>query len=228
MAEADPKIAAPVSAKIMQPAFAVRLDAFLRVKPFVSDELGRYYLTGIAVQKSAEGGAICAATDGHRLGARRDPDGISLIDVIVSVPRELKMPAKTLLKQTPWLVGMVNPETSFGHISLVEAVMDRDLDTAEKAIENVDECLIRFGRTMIDGQFPDWRKVIPSKAGSSVGFNGDYVKSFGRTLEITGEGPDAPHIVQDVMDPNFIGVIMPVRTKAGSVPTWLAAPVTSA
>lgn len=222
MAEADPKIETP-AAVALSPAFAVKLDSFLRVKPFVSTEESRYYLNGVHVQPCKAGGALCVATDGHRLGARRDPLGVSYRPVIVRVPAEFKLPRKSLLPEMPWVVCM--EANGRGHISLVEPRRLKSEDTAEAAIDNVDECLMRFGRAVIDGTFPDWARVVPKPVeGKTISFNGDYMKSFGRICGLNGAGPADPHLIMDSDDREFVGVLMPVCFNGDKrVPAWLAA-----
>ena len=213
----------------MQPAFAVRLNAFLRVKPFVSSEETRYYLNGVSIDCAAEDGAVCAATDGHRLGVCFDPDGVSYRSVIVKVARELAAwKPEHKLFGSPWLVGHVN-ENGLGYVSIVEPGSDADgNDTAEHAIARAEECSLRIGRAFIDGTFPNWRAVVPQNAatGQSQTFNADYVKAFttksAKIATIVGSASDAPHLVRVEGGPHFVGVIMPVRAGSVDLPEWLA------
>lgn len=222
MAEADPKIQKAVSAPL-KPAFAVKLDAFLRVKPFVSTEETRYYLNGVYVHPCPEGGVLCVATDGHRLGVRRDKMGICHEPTIVRVPKELKLPGKSLFPNMPWLVCMSNG--SKGHLSLVEAELKSVDDVAEAAIARVDDCIIRFGAAVIDGTFPDYSRAVPKRVeGKTIGLNGDYLKSFGRNLSLNGESSSSPFLVRDEQDRDFLGVVMPMRVGDDKVPSWLGRP----
>lgn len=205
------------------PVFAVRLEAALRVKPFVSKEEARYYLNGICIEP-AEGGAVCVATDGHRLGARFDKGGLAVGSTITRLPNEIKMPPKLLA--SPWLVGM-STGNGKGHISVVEAATQRDEeDTAERAIARVEDCLLRVGHAFINGTFPDWRRVIPEAADEDAvrGFNGLYFKDFGKYVTIRGRDEASPHLVRIHDDPDFVGVLMPMRTDKQAVPAWLARP----
>ncbi len=219
MAEADPKIEKPVPGKLTT-AFAVRLDALLRVKAFISKEETRYYLNGVFVQACPDGGALCVATDGHRMGVRRDPAGIVQQPTIVRIPAELKLPRKGLFNAVPWVVCMSNG--SKGHMSLVPPMNKVADDTAEAAIANVEDCIMRFGGVVIDGTFPDWQRVMPKeKKATRVGFNGRYFAGFGQSLEISGEGQHDPYLIQDESDRDFVGILMPMRTGAGDIPAWL-------
>lgn len=73
-----------------KPAFAVRLDSAIKVRPFVSSDECRYYLQGIHVSVAPKGGALCAATDGRRLGVAHDADGIVYEEVIARLPKIVK------------------------------------------------------------------------------------------------------------------------------------------
>lgn len=201
---------------------AVRLEALLRVRPFISKEMTRYYLNGVFIHSHKEGGAVCAATDGHRLGIRRDEEGLVREPWIVTVPREVKSPPKSVCN--PWAV-VTRAGPSFGHLSLVEGILDRKHDTAENAIARVDECYQRYGDVLIDGTFPDYTRIIP-KAGDGDAvraFNGQYLKSFGDHLTLRGADPVAPHLVFDNGDQNFVGVLMPVRPSGEkATQEWVA------
>jgi len=199
--------------------FAVRLEALLRVRPFISKERFRYYLNGVYVHAHAEGGAVCVATDGHRLGVRRDVGGYVNEPQIVRLPLELK--ASKLLS-SPWAV-MVRSGTKFAHLSIIDAIHDRDHDTAENAIARLDECVQRFGDVLIDGIFPDYTRIIPQETDTDkvIGFNGKYISSFGESLTIRGSDSVAPHTVFDAGDPDFFGVIMPMRTSIEKCQDWV-------
>lgn len=212
------------------PAFAVRLDAFLRVKPFVSTEETHYYLNGIYVDNLPDGTPVCVATNGHQIGIRRTEDSLVITPTIVRVPREIaNWKPETKLFGSPWLVGMSTGNGN-GWVAIVDTGSDADgNDTAQHAIDRVEECTLRVGRAFIDGTFPDWAKVVPHRApeGPSRTFNADYLKAFttkaSRQITIVGENKDQPHLVQVHGDPDFLGVVMPMRGDDGKVPAWLAA-----
>lgn len=217
----EPKIEKPAIVALT-PAFAVRLDALLRVKAFIGKDYARYYLNGVFVQPCSESGALCVATDGHRAGVRRDPSGICSQPTIVKIPSELKLPRKGLFNAMPWVVCMSNGIK--GHISLVPPMNKVADDTADAAIDNIENCILRFGDTVIDGIYPEWQRVFPKEKKPKIaGFNGSYFAPFGQSLEISGEGGHEPYVIQDDNDKNFIGVLMPMRTAAGDIPKWLAA-----
>lgn len=222
MAEADPAIeqAEPV-VRIMKPALAVRLDAVLKVKPFISQNLARYYLNGVRIEACSRGGALCVSTDGHRMGVQRDQDGLVLEPLIIRVPGEMKIAKRKNGRRSPWLVVMFDGKK--GHASIVDPAARSEDDTAEAAFERIEDCTMRFGNVVIDGTYPDWKRIIPAEKPDALErtFNGKYLKDFGSALSISGADAASPHIVQ-TDDPGFLGIIMPVRTIGRPMPDWLS------
>ncbi|MCW2275098.1 hypothetical protein M2321_002681 [Rhodoblastus acidophilus] len=92
---------------------------------------------------------------------------------------------------------------------------------------------------LIDGKFPDWRRVIPKfndNMKASNAFNAVLLKQVARALR-DDEVPASVRLVQDVKakdgptvllsdDMNAFGVIMPMRavTRAIQYPEWLDLP----
>lgn len=202
--------------------FAVRLTSALRVKPFISDERVRYYPSGVSVEPHRDG-AVCAATDGHKLGAMLDREGFCSEKSIVRLPGIIRAPSGKLLA-SPWLVG-IQPPKAKGHISVVEAAPKKAEDTAAFAIERVEDCTIRIGDAIIDGTFPAWRLVIPKLGDKDTirGFNGEYVKAFGKQLTMRGADEASPHLIQCYNEPDFVGVLMPMLVVSRPLPEWLSA-----
>lgn len=188
------------------------LADFLAVRPFISTEETRYYLAGVRIE-AHEGGAIAVATDGHRLGVQFSPDANSATDGIWICPKSLKLDRR---KGSPaqWVVGTING--SKGRLHLIHTKQrDKDTDMAEYVsgfpAAGIDE--MSWGHSLIDGTYPDWRRVLPRASGEDVirSFNGDYLKSFGQKIVMRGASASDPHLIQNDDDPNFIGVAMPVR-----------------
>lgn len=205
----------------MKPAFAVRLDAALKVRPFISTEATRYYLNGVFIEPSPHGGATCVATDGHRMGIAYDPDGFVGQSVITRIPSIIKPERGLFLR--PWLVG-VNTGAGNGYIAIVDGEKtDEREDTAEYAIERVEECTLRIGRAFIDGPFPDWRRAVPEAKPTDVtrAFNKKHLTSFGDYVQFTGADEMSPQIVM-TDDKDFIGILIPSRPNKRDMPEWLA------
>lgn len=199
--------------------FAVRLEALLRVRPFISTEMTRYYLNGVFVHVHDSGGAVCAATDGHRLGVRRDVGGLVNEPQIVRLPKEIKAPTRE--HERAWAV-MTRTGPFFAHLSLVDPIHDPDHDTPENAIARIGDCYQRYGDVLIDGTFPDYTRILPAEGeGDTVrAFNAKYLTSFGQSLSIRGSDEGSPHVVLDSGDPDFLGVLMPMRIHGRDRQDW--------
>lgn len=196
-------------------AFAMPVTDFLAAARFISTEETRYYLGGVRVEKHDEG-ALAVATDGHRLGVQFAPTAICEIEGIWLCPKHLKLDKR---KGAPfqWIVGRITSDGKKGRLHLVHfRRTDDGVDPAELAAEYVETGLdeMSWGGMLIDGTYPDWRKVLPQASKNDVvrGFNGDYLKTFGRALTLRGDTHHAPHLVMNG-DDNFLGVAMPMRTE---------------
>jgi len=84
----------------------------------------------------------------------------------------------------------------------------------------------RFG--LVDGKFPDWRRVIPSSTSGEIAqFNPDYLVAIRDCAAVTvGVGKysglcllhnGSSASLYQANDPNFIGVIMPLRINSADV-----------
>ena len=196
-------------------AFAMPLSDFLSASRFISTKETRYYLQGVRVEKHDEG-ALAIATDGHRLGVQFSPTAICEIEGIWLRPKHLKLDKRKNAPQQ-WVVGRIASDGKKGRLHLVHFYkIGDDANPAELAAEYVETGLdeMSWGGMLIDGTYPDWRKVLPkaSKADVVRGFNGEYLKTFGRALTLRGDDEDAPHIILNG-DDNFLGVAMPMRTE---------------
>ena len=56
--------------------------------PFVSEDLTRYYLTGINVRPCPQGGVVLCATDGHTLGAIHDAGGYADGEYVIEFEKD--------------------------------------------------------------------------------------------------------------------------------------------
>lgn len=138
---------------------------------FVSDEETRYYLQGVYLEQLAEGaGMVLAATDGSIAAAAHPSQGFVRRDVILSVPDKpflaacrkdpdlwLCIPKGELAKPAPELFVMkltTQPTNA-------EFAQARNLGLDRKGkVEGTIKA--RTQGTIIDGTFPDFRRVFPS------------------------------------------------------------------
>lgn len=94
----------------------------------------RYYLNGMLIEPSADG-AVCVATDGHRLLVIRT--------------------------NVPWSLGaMIVPRAACEHIAKIKSPVQFERDGEQVAAVSGHA---KFGFAPIDGRFPDWRAVFPSE-----------------------------------------------------------------
>ena len=205
---------------------AVPLDEIMRLKPFVSDEATRYYLNGVKFEPAADEGVMLAATDGHRLGALRVIRAIVQGEGIVRLPALKPKLDSHDRKNRQWLVvGKFAGETLALIVSappMADAIQAAASATLAKA-------LLIYSTPLIDGTFPDWRRVVPTKVGrKTAAFNAKLIADFAaasgqKTAPVTlyGDNDSEPHLV-DIGKGDFIGVIMPMRAdEMKALPTWL-------
>lgn len=139
----------------------------------ISKEETRYYLNGVCIENTAKEGLIAIATDGHRLGqlklAPLDIDAISAAPVADEFTYILPVDAVTWLGKLParytdvHLVQFDFSETKVT-LSLLPTVMSATFN-------------------LIDGNFPDWRRVIPAAVADTIGFSSVYLKELATSIK---------------------------------------------
>lgn len=207
-----------------------RLNDFMRLKPFVSSESYRYYLGGVHFRQGAEG-VLLVATDGHRLGVFNAEEALCNGEGIVKLPTRLPKIDK---HHVAWLVVGTFAGTDIALIMQFRG----DAGAPEIAeVASLQNALAPYPRPLIDGVFPDWRKVVPSKISKPVGcFNSAYLADYASaaqskksaSIAIYGEDLAAPYFVTVAGEKNFIGVQMPMRGDSLSdLPGWLQEPGTA-
>jgi len=199
----------------------VNAQTFARVALAQSSDGARYYINGVCIQPHPDG-AIMAATDGHMLLAGHDATGQGPTDpagVIVNLGKEgLKAAAKGKLLT-------INPDTGQAR---------------------VDGLWISPGTTIVDGAFPDWRRILPRPNGerdrpdapaqdtltaTGACFDARLLATLGKALSdtkthpiaIRGADANGPHLVTGNL-PDVFGICMPLRhTALTAVPAWATA-----
>lgn len=204
-----------------------RLNDFMRLKPFVSTEEIRYYLNGVHFRQGAEG-VLLVATDGRRLGVFNAEEALCNGDGIVKLPPRLPKIEKGY---TAWLIVGQFAKTDIALIMQFKAKATA-LEIAENA--SLHNALALFPRPLIEGSYPDWRKVVPANLGKPTGcFNSAYLADYacaanakkGAPITLYGDAPGDPHIVAVGGEKNFIGVQMPMRGDVlPELPIWLQEP----
>jgi Ftsk gamma domain len=186
----------------------------------------RYYLNGVYVEPSPDGGAYIVGTNGHALGLWYDPSAEVERAIILRI--EKKLEAACAGAETKRLL-----------------VLDGRLAVVDKT----EEIYIQpnGGGTAgipfeISGKFPDWRKVIPevdyqrriydvfrpeylAHVGQAlrIGTNQDKFSAIALNQRSSGAAIVAMSTSAVEGANNFIGVVMPMREDNGiKQPAWLA------
>lgn len=242
-----------------KPQLMAILDAelFWRAGFCMSTEETRYYITGTRVEPEPnKGGACMVSTNGHALVAIRDPNAIIHGDGIVSLSASMSAALRALVgkraakKRSHSGVRTLRTErlTPNSKIRLVingkkAALIETDdeplneykieelfgkLDAPDVSVRSM-----QWSELLIDGTFPDWRRVIPGepKHDCQLGvFNQTVIKPVIDALS-DGESRAARFIPIGEMGPAIVrtasreidgfGVVMPMRSDApDTLPDW--------
>ena len=175
----------------------------------------RYYLNAVCLDVAPDGSAVAVATDGHIMLAlpveRAEDDG----ELRATVAGQYVIPRDVLegLK-APWKGGAAT-------VAINTAAQIVTVTVAGKASSSA----------LVDGKFPDWRRVVPRKvSGLASQFNAEYVATFGKIHKLLG-GAYSPGIAHNggivhsaarvLLPGDAVGVLMPMN---GAVPTELDTP----
>ncbi|WP_375458866.1 DNA polymerase III subunit beta [uncultured Enterovirga sp.] len=171
----------------------------------VSNEETRYYLNGVAIEVD-EDKVLAIATDGHRLATR----SISLSapvgkHAVFIVPRAAVAAVRTLAKGRQVemsLLGRGHARFAFG--------------------ETV------FSTKLIDGTYPDWRRVVPKLAANTVDIEIADIRRAEALMRVRGDvarpcrvAPDGDGVTLSANDPGEgeVSLVLPT-TIAGTVPSF--------
>ena len=154
---------------------------FLHIAQFASSEETRYYLKGVHIAPTPDG-AHLVATDGHRLGVLRlpategycapNPVGATPAHIILSIGNKaFRAALKATKRDAHWIV--IRTET-------VEVRWMPSQATPAPA-EVIDGGLVTqifpASALLVDGTFPDWRRVVPSLDGPMLGSRATHIVS---------------------------------------------------
>ncbi|QBE66826.1 hypothetical protein [Pseudoduganella lutea] len=165
----------------------------------------RFYLNGVFVEFLLEETRL-VATDGNIAAVLRDEQKHTL-DQCVSliIPNDVIKRALT-----GWKSGGSSLESLNGGLWSLNSVVF----------------------TPMDGRFPDYRRIVPTKASGAVGqFDPELLAVFGKVAKALGQKTSAVHIwhsgtdaaaVQVLGRPEFTGVMMPLKKpkEAPVMSTW--------
>jgi DNA polymerase III sliding clamp (beta) subunit (PCNA family) len=177
------------------------------------------YLGGVLVETYKDGSCGLAATDGHRLHTI-DTKNEEVISQFILANADIKKAIS--------LVKMAQKELTRSLRHLVQISIKCEGGQLNIRIVLSDDDGKEFGAFTskeIDGNFPEWRRVVPSDTSQGCGvmsFNPDYLADFGAaagllnvnkvtSVRLTSSGPDAPILVTIAGCSEFMGVLVPMR-----------------
>ena len=187
----------------------------------------RYYLNGILIEKAPkskgkDNGLLVAATDGHRLVAAHDENA----------EFSSNMPDSLIVQ--------------FGTESLRSIRLAKSLDKSVALEVSDTDVFVSIGEScfqdskLIDGKFPDWRKVVHDREGSPTGwYNASYIADFDtvahhldhfrgkkeRSITIRADDALSSAIVYFAGIDYAFGMLMPMRIDDDvSLPAWAIGP----
>lgn len=215
----------------------VNANLFRIVYAAVSTEETRYYLNGVHIEPHPEKGAILVSTDGHRMIVAHDPEGECSEGAIVKLPRFALAQCKTPTMFTAKRILEIDPGLQ-GSATIKEISPGKKKEDEPKI-----ESIITVHRVIVDGTYPDWRRVIPNEPtgaheAAPTSFNPRYMKTWGEIgieLKKAGLGTEEmqialstggnPVIIRWSGSANIFGVQMPMRSSvSGYLPAFVQQP----
>jgi hypothetical protein len=193
-------------------------NLFARVAVAQSTEAARYYLNGVCIQPHPRGeGVTLTATDGHCLltahDPKADPATLPPAGIIVNLGKDgLKAARKG---------GTVTIDPATGEAHIDHPQQGRVWRSAAS--------------TLIDGNYPDWRRILPQgeMVATGAAFDVKLLSRLGDALcdwrksshglVMRGADDASPHIIAcDSPDAAIFAVCMPIRvTPTVGLPAWL-------
>lgn len=163
---------------------------FAMTLPFVSTEETRYYLNGVCFEVDA-GKLRGTATDGHRLGTRV---------VVPAGPPAAEWKERPIIPNPACaaiskLVGSAQCDVQFRTVKKRETVKDNGVeklvDVDSPSFVSVASGPWEVGARLIDGTFPEWRRVIPEDGpGDAVmTMKTDPLRRFRSIMKTAGSKP---------------------------------------
>lgn len=174
----------------------------------------RYYLNGVCIDIRA-GDACAVATNGHILLAvplALADDAGELVPGQYIIPRDALEGIKPTHKSLPVTIEVLTPAPT--------PDPERPGVTLRKSPTAT---VFAGGATahvqLVDGQYPDWRRVVPLTVSHEPGqYKADYIAAFGKMHKLLG-GTESPALAYNgehgaarvLLPADAVGVIMPMR-----------------
>jgi hypothetical protein len=186
--------------------------------PFMAKADIRYYLCGICIEKAKDGGVYLIACDGHTMVLIHDTSGTFEGDA-----------ENVIFKVGPGLGSAATKASKTMRGGLRQRVLldGKRLKIATSYEAEGDfEVFVQAGNSLLDGKFPNWRKVVPHpsklKAGAmsnGCGLNAYYIARLSKLSQdrrfssvfLWQEDSDKPVVARIEKLPELVAVIMPTR-----------------
>lgn len=148
----------------------------------VSKEDTRYYLKGVCLDSSKEG-LIAVATDGHRLGKFEVP--VAVKEINDKGKETWRASDKITLPSFSYIVprSFVKRLGTLANHPFLREVCTITIKDGWVHYKDKDE---GFSAKLIDGAFPDWRKVFPKETANkeeSVAFSANYLSQISAAMK---------------------------------------------
>lgn len=205
-----------------------RADKLALCSLFVGKDETRYYLNGVYIEGAGNDGARCVATDGHRMAIFHDEAGFTAAPCIIPLPKAaIDSVRKRKTREFCWF-GIIGEHDDPRHECRIFDTTDEASDLAEvreRMLNPKDRGIIWNGAIeLIQGEFPEWRSVVPSlasKNGTIAAFNGKLLADFVTVAKDRSKEAPAISICQDAAGaaiitaerPDFVGILMPMRAE---------------
>lgn len=189
----------------------------------------RYYLNGVAIDATASGDVVLVATNGHVLLAVP----MSVNDIEDLRPGSFIIPRQALESVKPVKAGRtVLPITLEITVPNPEPDPQRPGVTIQKPTQFAVTGATTATGTVVDGIYPDWRRVMPASAsGETAQFNPALVARMGDAAQLLGGKPEymvihhngAGGALVSGLANGALGVVMPLRCddmKHPGLPAW--------
>lgn len=216
----------------------VDFDLYQRALTIASRDETRYYISGVHIEPHKDGGALLVATNGHSLICLYDrhahiEGGTGIV--------KIETAAQKLARKEGKYSGGVQCLLVANKRAVITSLVQSDREQADfqppydlTLNPNYEVDAYQWRNPLIDGNYPDWRRVLPKCDGlipTHSTFDNNILNSVVKALRPKGEGAyfraftagenEAGPTLVRTPDVNGFGVIMPVRCGIEpEFPTW--------
>jgi DNA polymerase III sliding clamp (beta) subunit (PCNA family) len=210
----------------------VNADLFRLAYAAVSKEETRYYLNGVHIEPHPVKGAVLVSTDGHRMVCIHDDQGDCDQNIIVQLPSfALALCASKKGRGLAIDRRVLEIDPKSGTATIVNEHVGKD-----KLVER-SEPLVTAHRAIIDGTFPDWRRVTPHgemEAAGLTGFSSKFIAELGKFGQQFGgngmhflrqkdAGEGSPVAIRWSRIEHIFAVLMPMRSDiVTAIPSFVS------